>query len=270
MSDLGLLAISRAGLPDFPGASYQEKLANGKAQALAALQKYVPALTFDVTGADTVLRQVDAWEQRNSAALEAAFADPSMETLTQDIALSLSVPTAQAFIVACYTRAAWGLGPWSSDLITTVSPTFAQTDAETRLQVFGGIVKMDTDGYLAQLYAPQATSGFGDLGIVTGAVIAIVIVGLAAVFAMWLSDNKRLDNNNRIMSQLCSDASARGDSAAVQKCVDATADLQKAGLFPGFGTSFGTVMGLAAVLGIVWLGWQFLPKGAGQRTGSRA
>ena len=263
MSDLGLLAISRAGLPDFPGASYQEKLANGRAAALAALQKYVPAMTFDPGGADTVLRQVEAWEDRNAAALEAAFNDPSMETLTNDIALSLSPATAQAFIVACYTRAAYGLGPWGSSLITTVSPTFAQADAETRLQVFGGIVQMDNDGFLAQLYAPpQSTSGFGlaPLGF-----LVIAVVALAAILAVYLYANKRLDANNRVMAELCKTAQAQGDQAAIDKCIDATKDLQMAGLFPGFGTGLGTVVGLAAILGLVWLGWQFLPRGAGER-----
>lgn len=262
MSDLGLLAISRAGLPDFPGASYQEKLESGRQQALAALGKYVPTLGFDVAGADQVLRQVDAWEERNQAALEAAFADPSMQTLTDQIALSLSPKTAQAFLVACYTRAAYGLGPWRSGAITQISDTWAQTDAETRLQVFGGIVKMDQDGFLAQLYASSSTQGYGAFGLGPVAAIVIVAIAWAAIYAVYLSANKRLDANNRTMQQLCADAQARGDTDTVQKCVEATADLQKAGLFPGLGAGMGAVLAVAGIGALLWLGWQFLPRRA--------
>ncbi len=70
------------------------------------------------------------------------------------------------------------------------------------------------------------------------------------------------------MAELCKNAQTQGDQAAIDKCIDATKDLQMAGLFPGFGSGLGAVVGLAAILGLVWLGWQFLPKGAG--TGARA
>jgi hypothetical protein len=257
------MAISRAGLPDFPGASYQEKLAAGKAAALASLQKYITALSFDVPGADTVLRQVEAWEDRNSTSLEAAFEDSTMETLTSDIQLALSTQTAQAYIVAIYTRAAYGLGPWGSSLITTISPTWAQSDAETRLQVFGAIVKMDQDGFLGQLFG-TTSSGSNGFGALPVAAIVIAVVLVAAIFATLLYCERRLDANNRLMEQLCTTAQQHGDTATVAACLDATKDLQMAGLFPGVGSAFGTVLAIAGIGALLWLGWQFLPtrKGA--------
>lgn len=259
MSDIGLLAVSRAGLPDFPGASYQEKLNKGKAQALAVLQKYVPNLTFDVPGADAVLRQIEAWEDRNAATLEAAFQDTSMETLTTDIQLALNTATAQAYIVAIYTRAAAGLGPWNSSAITTISSTWAQSDAETRLQVFGAIVKMDQDGFLAQLFGGGSVQGFGAVPV---AAIVIAVVAIAAIFATLIYAETRLDANNRLMQQICSTAQKQGDAATVAACLDATKDLQMAGLFPGVGSAIGTVLAVAGVGALLWLGWQFLPRGS--------
>jgi hypothetical protein len=265
VSDIGLLAITRAALPSFPGASYQEKLQNGNAIARAVLQKYVTTMSFDVSGAETVLRQVEAWEDRNSSGLEAAFSDASMETLTTDIQLALSTQTAQAYVVAIYTRAAYGLGPWNSSAITTISPTWAQADAETRLQVFGAIVKMDQDGFLAQLFAPSspeaAASGFGGVPV---AAIVIAVVLLAAIFATLIYAERRLDANNRLMQSLCATAQQRGDAATVAACLDATKDLQMAGLFPGIGSAMGVVIAVAGLGALIWLGWQFLPASKGK------
>ena len=262
MSDIGLLAITRAGLPTFPGKSYQEMLQNGSAEARAVLQKYITTLTFDVGGSDAVLRQVEAWEDRNAAVLEAAFADASMETLTADIQLALSKQTAQGYVVAIYTRAAYGLGPWNSSAITTISPTWAQADAETRLQVFGAIVKMDQDGFLAELFAqPAAASGFGALPV---AAIVIAVVLLAAIFATLLYAERRLDANNRLMQSLCATAQQKGDTATTAACLDATKDLQMAGLFPGVGSAMGAVLAVAGLGALLWLGWQFLPTSKGR------
>jgi len=258
VSDLGLVALGRAGLPDFAGASYQEKLANGQAAALAVLQKYVPNLAFDPAGADKVLAQLEVWEEQNRARLEEAFQDTSSETLARDLQLELSNKTAQDFVIACYTRAAYGMGPWQSGAITQVSSTWAQSDAETRLQVFGGIVKMDSDGFLAQLWSPSGVSGFGALP-VWAVVVILVAVGTAAVIATYLFATKRLSDNNRLMAQLCQDAQAKGDAATVQKCIEATQNLQQEGLFPAVDTAVKTVVTLVGLGLAVWVGLQLWP-----------
>jgi hypothetical protein len=258
MSDLGLLAVGRAGLPDFPGASYQEKLMSARFAALLALQKYVPNLAFDPAGADKVLSQIEVWEERNRDRLEAAFADTSSETLARDLALELSNETAQSFVVACFTRAAYGLGPWQSGAVTQISATWAQSDAETRLQVFGGIVKMDEDGFLAELWSEQGVQGYG-LGALPVWAILVLAVAVAAIFATLLFKTKVLSDNNRLMSQLCQDAQAKGDQVTVQKCIEATQNLQQEGLFPGVDKGISTLVTILGLGFAIYVGFQLMP-----------
>ena len=273
MSDLGMLALQRANLQDFPGASYQEKLEAGRQAALAVLQKYQPDLAFDANAADQAVRTVGVWIDRNGERLQAAFADHSLETLTNDIALELSNQTAWAYVVACYTYAAQGLGPWRTDLISQLSAAWAESDAETRLQVFAAIVQMDQDGTLASLFNAQGgTQGFGSyrgLGLAPAVLVAIVIavIAVAGILAVLYYNLQRLDAANRMMANLCAQAQAQGNQAQVQACVDAAAGLQAMGPFDTISKGVSVTMalvGLAVVayVGIELVGPMLKPKGA--------
>ena len=265
MTDLATLSLARAGLPSFPGASLPEQLLAGRDQALAALRQYVPTLAFDPAGAQAVLNQVSAWEERNRDALASVLADPSSEALPSAVQLSFGSDVAQQFVIACFTQAAQGLGPWTSGRVdreqsvgTTIQSAWAREDAQTRLNVFGSIVKMDQDGYLAQLFQPpgSGTQGFGIAPVIVWAVV-VGVVALATVLLLTFYAAKKLDANNKTMTDLCKKAQSDGDAATVKACIDATADLQKGSIFPGidaFVTNLWKVVAIAAVayVGIKW------------------
>jgi hypothetical protein len=136
VSDLATLAAGRAQLPVFPGATLPDQLAAGRAAAEAILQKYVPGFSYDQGLADATLAKIGVWEERNQADLQAALANPNTEKLPQAICLAFGSDMAQQFILAGFTRAAWGLGPWQSGAVaaaaaagTVMQPRWAQEDA---------------------------------------------------------------------------------------------------------------------------------------------
>lgn len=258
MTDLATLSLARAGLPSFQGANVAEQLLTGRDQALAALRQYVPDLTFDPAGAQSVLSQVSAWEERNRDTLATVLADPSVEALPGAVQLTFGSDKAQQYIIAVFTQAAAGLGPWSSGRVASevnagqiIQSMWAKEDAQARLNVFGSIVKMEQDGYLAQLFQPPATGtqGFGIAPVIVWA-IAVTVVALAAVILMQLYAAKKLEANNKTMTDLCKKAQADGDTATVAACIQATADLQKGSIFPGLDalvTNLWKVVAIAAV-----------------------
>jgi hypothetical protein len=258
MSDLAQLSLQRAGLPTFPGATVPEQLIAGRIAAQAVLQKYVPQFVFDPVAAKSTLDQISVWEERNSAALSQVLADPSAEALPSQIQLTFGSDKAQQFILAVFTEAAVGLGPWVSGAVareaaagTIIQPRWADEDAQARLQVFGGIVKMDQDGYLAKLFVPPATGGQAfALGIAPLFVWAIVVtvVAVAGLLLLYVENAKRLDQNNKLMGDICTNAQKQGDSATVAQCVEAAAGLQKQGMFQGLDDLM-RALGKAAIYG---------------------
>jgi hypothetical protein len=241
MTDLAALSLARAGLPSFAGATLPEQLLTGRDAALAALRKYVPALSFDPGAARTVLDQVNVWIERNQARLTQVLSDPSVEAMPAEVQIALGADKAQQFVIAVFTEAAAGLGPWVSGAVDreaqlgkAVSIAWAQADAEMRLEVFAGIVRMDEDGYLAKLFTPpSAASGFGALPALVVWAVVITVVALAAVVLLYFYNSKRLSENNRLMTDLCTNAQKSGDQATVLACLKAAEGLQQQGMFQG-------------------------------------
>lgn len=261
-SELAMLSVDRAGLPDFPGATVSEQLLSGRDAALAVLRKYVPTLSFDVAAADDVLRGIEAWEERNSALLASTLQDPSASALPEQIRLAFGSDKAQQFIIAVFTRAAAGLGPWNSGRVATevalgqmpgINDTWARTDAAYRLRVFGGIVRMEQTGCMQHFFVdPSATcaaSGFGVAPVIVWAIVVAVVL-VAALVLMFIYSARRLDENNRLMRTMCERAQAAGDQATVAQCVQATKDLQAESMIPGLGeaiSSFGKILGVGVL-----------------------
>lgn len=247
-------SLSRAELPVFPGATFQEQLVNGRNAALAVLQKYKPNLSFDVNAARQNLRTITSWMERNSADLQTVMGDPSASALPERIRIAFDPKSAQNFVVASFTVAAVGLGPWiSGAVIANTTPEFAKADAEARLRVFASILQMEKSGYLDSLFHAEE-SVLAGLG-VPPAVLAAIVIGtvlLAAVVAACVYYVKQLEANNRVMRDLCEKAQASGDTATVRGCIEATKGLQDSDLFGAKSIANAVVLG-AVALGGIWL-----------------
>ena len=192
------LATARAKLPTFPGASLTEQLQNGRNQATAILRQYVSELRYDERAANEVLDRVGVWVERNREELEKSLADPSREQLGAALCLAFDAKMAQDYVIASFTTAAEGLGPWMSGWVAREGDAgrlprqWIADDAASRLKVFGSIVRMEQDGFLRHLFrpgpgdapCPQAVGAFG----ITFAAIAVIVAGaVAAVVACtWI------------------------------------------------------------------------------------
>jgi hypothetical protein len=275
VSLLAQLALQRANVPSFPGATLPERLLAGRLAAETILKQYVPALSYDQAEADQVLAKIGVWQERNQTQLEAAFMDPNVSKLPQEVCLAFGADVARQFVLAGFTRAAIGLGPWQSGRIaveaaagTVIQPRWAEEDAEMRLQMFGAIVKMEQDGYLRHLFIPPAdlatkqqecgVSGFGVAPVVVWA-IALVVVAVVALFLLYYYSANRLRDNNRLMADLCKKAQEQGDNETVAQCIAASADLQKESPIPGL-AELGKGLGTAAVVAaVVYVGLKMMP-----------
>ncbi len=272
VSDLADLATQSLTLPDFaPGGSYPQKLVAGRDAALAALRKYVPDLKYDPAAAEEIMAQVSVWEERNQAILQAAIKDPNVKTIPDQVAANLGADKARAFIVAMFTQAAAGLGPWTSGAVSIdvasgasvggqpITRDWADVDALSRLHVFGAIVQMDKIGYLQTMFVSPAagTQGFGIAFVVPiGWVITLGVVAVISLFAVltYMYASRRLEANNKIMAEICKNAQVAGDQATVEHCVDATRDLQLAGMFPGLEQGINKLVTAALYLGVGYVG----------------
>jgi hypothetical protein len=267
MSDLAILSLQRAGLPRFAGATMPDQLVAGRDAALGVLRKYEPGLTFDPAAARTILQQIAVWEERNNASLGSALADPGASTLPEQIRLAFGADKARQFILAVFTEAAKGLGPWTSGAVAReaqtgaiIAPRWAEEDAESRLQVFGAIVKMDQDGYLQKLWVPPPTGTQG-LGLPVAPIlvwaIVVTLVSVAGLILLYLYNAKRLEQNNKLMATLCENAQKQGDAATVAECVKATAGLQQQGMFQGLDDLMRAFGKLVLYGGLAYVGIKF-------------
>jgi hypothetical protein len=281
MTLLAQLALQRANVPSFPGATLPERLLAGRLAAETILKQYVPQLSYDQAEADQVLAKIGVWQERNQTQLESVFMDPNAAKLPQQICLAFGADVARQFILAGFTRAAIGIGPWLSGRVaaeaasgTRIQPRWAEEDAEMRLQMFGAIVKMEQDGYLRHLFIPPADlatkqeecgvsglgggDGFGVAPVVVWA-IALVVVAVVALFLLYYYSANRLRDNNRLMADLCQKAQEQGDKETVAQCIAASADLQKESPIPGL-AELGKGLGTAAVVAaVVYIGLKMVP-----------
>jgi hypothetical protein len=277
LTQLSFARVASSGnLPVFAGATTREKLLNGRAAAKAVLLKYVPNFKFDVEDARDTMSQVDGWIERNRVDLEKAMQDQK-STLPRHLCISMgSAYQVQQWIIANYTVAAAGLGPWDSgkvqelvaDPLSEVSAGWATQDASMRLNLFAMIVKLDLDGELGSIFNPPdnpsstdpcGTSGLG-AAVTTSVIVAIIIAftALAAVVIYLAFDSRRVQRNNDLMSKICLKAQKDGDTNTVHKCVSALKDIQVKSPFGDLAGELGKValiLGggyLAIVYGLPW------------------
>ncbi len=268
-AELAELSINRSGIPEFgsPGDNYATRLIIGRDAAMASIRKYVPDLKYDEPAASKTLRDIDVWEQRNRDELSVVMSDQSASALPAKIQTSLGSDKASAFIVAVFTTAASGLGPWSSGAVGkaasvggTMNTEWARVDAETRLRVFGGIVKMEQDGQLSKFFVtPAGAAGFGIVQAVVVWAIVVAAVALASLILVYFYSAKKLELNNKLMRDLCESAQRSGDKSTIADCIGATKDLQSEGFVP---TSWvGMAIFGGVVLGGVYVAAKYVPWG---------
>jgi hypothetical protein len=243
-------------LPDFaPGEAWPVKLREGMRVSGGLLKKYVPGFSFDADSAEQTVREIDAWAQRNQAELKALM-DTSQNDLPTALQAAFGKSGVQNFLLAGFVTAASGIGPWNSGKLaefaqagtmvgdTRVTVEWAENDARWRLQVFGLIVKLENDGKLAEIFSLEASSGLG-IPVAVWVVIAIAVVALAAVICGYLYLNKKLELNNKVMADICAKAMAEGDRVTIDKCLEASKELQQ-GPGSGFLSGLGTLVLCAA------------------------
>lgn len=243
-------------LPDFaPGEAYPVKLREGMRVSGDLLKKYIPGFSFNVDSAEQTVREIDAWAQRNQAELKALM-DTNQNDLPAALQVAFGKAGVQNFLIAGFVTAASGLGPWQSGKLaeyansgtmvgdTRVTTEWAENDARWRLQVFGLIVKLENDGKLAEIFSLDASSGLG-IPVAVWVVIAIAVVALAAVICGYLFLNKKLELNNKVMADICAKALAEGDRPTIDKCLEASKELQQ-GPGEGFLSGLGTLVLCAA------------------------
>jgi len=248
------LAINRVrvgGLPRFPGATIPEQLASGRAQAEATLRKYVPGFKFNEEQARDVRSTVSVWVMRNEAKLQPAMASPDASLPKELKKIMGSSTLVQQWVIANFTLAARGMGPWQSGRVgaevadprSKISEAWATTDAQYRLDSFGMILKMDRDGDLEYIFkGPTTVAGFGAVSGVIVWAIAIALTAFAAIVVLYFYYSKKLELNNAIMRDMCEKAQAEGDRETIARCIEATIELQQEDPIRGFTEELGRVV----------------------------
>lgn len=264
LQQLALERVKASGLPVFPGASVPEQLAHGRAEARAALLKYVPSLKFDLAEARDVMSHVDAWVVRNQVDLSNSMASPETE-LPRWLELNMgNGERVQQWIIANFTQAAAGMGPWASGKVAAmvadpnsgITKAWADGDAQARLDAFAMIVKLEDDGDLRYIFQGPANgaNGFGAVPALIVWAVVVTVVALAAVVATYFYIARRLEMNNAVMNDLCLEAQKQGDTATVQKCIEAARDIQMDSPWAGLTKEIGSV---ALILGGGYLALKF-------------
>lgn len=275
LADVALQRVTGEVQDFYPGGTYPQKLLAGRAAAQAVLQLYVPNFSWDVPAANEALSQVDAWAQRNQEQLSAEL-QSNTELLSETIRLQLGSTQAQAFVLGVFTAAAYGMGPWLSGYVDRAvagqvpgivfGPETARQDAEHRLRIFGSIVRMHEDGELQKIFVPP----HGIAPVIVWA-IAIAFIATAAIVAYFVSASHTVTVNNRTMDDLCKKAQERGDTAVVQDCVAATANLQKSALdVGGIASLLGTGVKVVLLLAAVYLGVKYVVPAFMEKRGKKA
>lgn len=229
---------------EFAGSTMAEKLISGRAASRDALLKYTE-LSYDEGDAREAMADVDAWAERQRQEL-ADVLKSGAESLPDTLVLEMGRQRAQDFIVASFTLAAVGVGPYAAGEVarlssgggtvvdgTLLNSSWAIDDAEMRLQTFATIVALERRGQLEQIFAPQGQAGLG-IAASTVAVIAIVAAIVAAAVVLFVVYDRQLERNNEVLAELCREAQRRGDDDVVQACIEASRDLQLSPL-AGFG-----------------------------------
>jgi hypothetical protein len=263
MADVWQLAESKSELPVFAGATINEQLANGQAEAARRLAKYVGTLEYSASDAEAILHQVSSWVERERPDLEAALAGPGSAQLPEQVALELGVDRARQFVVASYAIATRTLGPWLSGAVYRgvasgeLNQVKMEEDGRARLSIYASIVKWDDDGDLATIFAPKPMAGLPP--IVVGGIIVAVLIGLAITAAgiiHWVNSSQIVRRNVDLFDALCKDAQAKGDQQTTTLCLQLSAGIQKTALEEE--TTVGTIAKWAAIVAISYVGVRFV------------
>lgn len=263
MATILQLSEARAGLPEFAGTTLIEKLVNGRAEARARLLKYTDTIRFKRGSADDLVAEIQTWQEINASVIQARMANPETDTLPEQIALEFGPKKAQDFVIAGYSYAVEGMGPWVTGelaLKMATDPRFPQPwvedDAKARLDVFAAIVKLDDDGDLERIFkpekfaAPQQASGFGFLPAVVAAVgptwtvvaLVLVVLGTVGLFLVFTHSLIKTRLNNKALVDLCKE-----NPQIAETCAEYFAEGQEDAL-SGALTRVATIAAVGAVL----------------------
>jgi len=286
--DAELLALSdaRAGLPEFTGANLTERLLNGRNEARARLLKYTSAIRYDASSAEDLMHEISSWTERNADIIKQRMADPATDTLPEQVALEFGAKKAQQYVIAGYSLAAEGLGPWASGALlqkmavdARIPEPWVREDADRRLDVFASIVKLDDDGDLASIFEPekhaqQQAQGLGTLpALITAIGGKWVVIGLVllftvtvALFLVYSYSMEKLRLNNKVMRDLCTEAKKAGDTEVVKECIRASEEGQASPL----GSVVGDVTKIALLIGAVYVAARVVPDLMKRRARSTA
>jgi len=275
MADLAQISLNRVSgrLPVFPGSTLREQLIAARAQTHAMLLQYVPDLKFNESEARDVMSQVNAWVERNREDIEKEL-QSGQQKLSDLLMLNMgNSAQVQQWVIANYTVAAAGLGPWEAGKIdqlaldpqSDVSQQWATDDGQVRLNTFGMLIKMHNDGELAYIFQgpPGGAQGFGAFPVWA---IIVIAVALAAVVCYFYIESKKLELNNQLMRDICERAQAEGDKETVAMCIKATRDLQMATPWKSITEEAGKV---ALILGGGWLAFRYVIPWALDRLAGR-
>jgi len=287
--ELMALSESRAGLPEFAGATLTERLINGRNEARARLLKYTSKIRFSSGSADDLLHEINSWQERNAAIIKQRMSDPATDTLPEQIALEFGAKKAQQYVLAGYSVAAEGLGPWTSGKLLqlmssaehpVITEPWLREDADARLNLFASVVKLDDDGDLAVIFDPetyaqrQQVQGLGTLPAIIAAVggkwvvmgLVLMFLGTVALFLMYAFSTEKVRLNNKLQAEICQKAQSQGDKGTVAACVEAAAAAQDNPL----GDITGDITKIALIVGAVYVGAKVLPDLLKQRGARRA
>lgn len=244
----------------FPGNTLRDKLASGHAQARAILAKYTSTLSYDHSAAEELFHQIETWQNTHPATIAEMMKRPATDTLPEQVALVFSPQKAQAFLVAGFSEASKGLGPWLGGMVgkkifsdSRLPEARAKDDANARLAVFASIVKLEKEGSLQEIFHPMETwtknvSGFGALPIapfipmiVKG--LVVIVVAAMALFVVYRLMSDQAQFNNQLFGEYCDEAKRAGDAETMRWCAEMAA--------PSSWERTAQTIGLYAVAGVV-------------------
>ncbi len=236
-------AEAEGALPAVAGANPREKLLNARSAARAALENHVGNLSFDEQAASLVMSQVGGWIERNSHELEQAMREPAA-TLPRSLCISMgSAKQVQDWILALFTIAAAGTGPWQSGQVeraaldpdSSVSPLWAAADARDRTNILRAIMGMEQSGELESIFnpapgaGPQDPCGASGLAGPPAAIVAAIIISatlFASVVVFCYFDGKKSERNNATMRELCARAQAECHAGNAAACAESAACIE--------------------------------------------
>lgn len=179
MGELEYWAEKRADVPDFAGGSLREKLWNGHAEAAKRLARYVGDFRYNADEAASIMLEIQAWSTAHRASLTEEFKSGG-DLLPEELRLELGQKKTQQYLLAIFSDAESGIPAWESGIVAdnvakgVWSDGIVRQDADSRLGIFGEIVKLDDEGTLAQIFGKTEENPY---------VIAAIVVGAAAIAA---------------------------------------------------------------------------------------